>query len=266
MTTEGLPAGAAAALDSWLAHHDRLAPGLVEGCYVVGSVALDDWTPRSDIDIVAFTAEPPTDADAARLRSAHEAALADLGEIVIDGPYLAWGDVTSPPLAAQRPWTLDREFHFDGECFEINPVTWFTLATHARVVRGVEPSALGVYLSTADRQAWVRENVDTYWRSVRDQVAAALAADPATAEFDAGMFEWCALGVARMAYTMQTGGVASKGAAGAWAAEHARRHGEVFTTAMTARRDPEPQALGRASVTDLVDAMTDLIATVTGAP
>ena len=51
------------ALETWLACHDRVAPGLIEGLYIVGSIALDDWRPGSDIDLVAFTADPATDED-----------------------------------------------------------------------------------------------------------------------------------------------------------------------------------------------------------
>ena len=48
----------ATALGTYLDVVDSCAPGLVEGLYVVGSFALDDWRPgHSDIDIVAVTAE-----------------------------------------------------------------------------------------------------------------------------------------------------------------------------------------------------------------
>ena len=55
----------ATALGTYLDIADSVAPGLVEGLYVVGSYALGDWTEgTSDIDIVAVTAEPATDDDA----------------------------------------------------------------------------------------------------------------------------------------------------------------------------------------------------------
>ena len=47
-----LPEPVAATLDSWLDAHDEVAPGTIEGLYVVGSVAFGDWTPHSDIDVV----------------------------------------------------------------------------------------------------------------------------------------------------------------------------------------------------------------------
>ena len=37
-----LPAPVAEALATWLDAHDEIAPGVVEGLYVVGSVALGD--------------------------------------------------------------------------------------------------------------------------------------------------------------------------------------------------------------------------------
>ena len=45
------------ALATYLDCVDSVAPGLVEGLYVVGSYALNDWIDgASDIDIVAVTA------------------------------------------------------------------------------------------------------------------------------------------------------------------------------------------------------------------
>ena len=40
------------ALATWLDAHDEVAPGVVEGLYVVGSAVLGDWTSHSDIDVV----------------------------------------------------------------------------------------------------------------------------------------------------------------------------------------------------------------------
>lgn len=241
-----MPAPVADAIAHWLGHHDHHAPGLVEGLYLIGSVALGDWRPGSDIDVVAFTAEPATNDDAAALRAAHEAYVAQSGTVV-DGPYLAWGDVAVPPLAAHRPWTLDGEFHHDAECFETNPVTWFALATRGLAVRGEPAPDLGVFLDVAERRSWCRENLDTYWRGVRDQVVAALDADPDRAQFPAAMTEWCALGVARMLFTIETGDVTSKTAAGEWARDLRPDHAKVLDAAVGMR--------GRADAT--ADAVVD---------
>lgn len=46
-------------VDTYLRVVDEEAPGLVEGLYLVGSVALGEFRPHtSDVDFVAVTAEP----------------------------------------------------------------------------------------------------------------------------------------------------------------------------------------------------------------
>ena len=257
-TPSPLPAPVTATVESWLGHHDRLAPGVVEGLYLVGSVALDDWTPSSDVDVVAFVADP-TDAEVVeRLEAAHQAYRSEAGLPTVDGPFLSWSDVTTPPLASQRPWSLDGLFRFDGDCFEINPITWFTLAQHGIAVRGPSPGLLDVHLDAADRRAWVGENVDTYWRSVRDEIAHILAADAGRTEFDGGTLEWCALGVARMWFSAETGGVASKQAAGEWAAQRLPEHASVLADAI-AVRSGRGVTVDRATIEALVDAMGSMI-------
>ena len=156
-STESIPPDARHMAEQWLAVHDEVAPGLVEGLYLVGSLALDDWQPRSDIDVVVFTADPATESDAAALEAAHAIAVGRLADVRpgtnVDGPRLAWGDVSVPPMALHRPWTLDGAFHHDGECFELNPVTWHTLAARGVAVRGPEAPDLGVALDEHELRA-----------------------------------------------------------------------------------------------------------------
>ncbi|MEM1336024.1 MAG: nucleotidyltransferase domain-containing protein [Actinomycetota bacterium] len=232
------PQEVSAALDTWLAAHDELAPGTIEGLYVVGSVALGDWTPRSDIDVVAVVADP-SDPDLYVELAAAQTLVSEQIEPSVDGPYVAWGDLVVPAMAVQRPWVLDGEFHVDGESFEINPVTWYTLATYGLVVRGPEPSTLGVVSELDERRDWVRGNVNTYWRGVGERLRHALAERPDD-EFDGDVLEWTALGIARMLFTFETGDVTSKSGAGRWAAERLPADREVFDRAVAVRAAPQP--------------------------
>ncbi len=258
-----LPDAVRSAMTTWLAVHDHAAPGVVEGLYLVGSAALDDWQPRSDVDIVAFVADP-TDADViSGLEAAHLAFRSDPGLPVVDGPFLAWADVSSPPLAMQRPWSLDGDFRFDGECFEINPVTWSTLSTRGVAVRGPVPDQLEVALDADERRRWVRDNVDTYWRGVLRQVQAALDSEPDREEFDAAILEWCALGIARMAFTGETALVTSKTGAGVWAIERYPTHQDVLSAAIAVRCDAHHDRFGRAIVEGLVALLSDLVRRIT---
>ncbi len=168
---------------------------------------------RSDIDIVAVLAEPATDDDFGALRTAH-ALLTERQPLPhIDGPYLAWGDlIAAPATGLHRPWTLAGALHHDGECFEINPVTWYTLATYGVTVRGPVVDGLNIWHETEDRVRFVIDNLSTYWSQVADSVEKAC--DDPNASFDLASFEWCALGALRLHYTAFTGDVTSKRGAG----------------------------------------------------
>ena len=236
-----MPTPVVASITEWLRVHDEVAPGTIEGLYLVGSVALDDWTPRSDIDVVAVVADP-SDPDLFDDLAAAQAAITS--SIAIDGPYVAWGDLVVPPMAVHRPWVLDGDYHVDGESFEINPITWYTLASRGITMRGERPDRIGVFVDEAERRLFVRENLQTYWRGVGERLAAGIEASD-EAEIGSEVLEWVALGVARMLYTWETGDVVSKSAAGRWAAERAPDFAEMLLAAVHLRAEPGPATRGQ---------------------
>ena len=203
------------AVTTYLDVVDAAAPGLVEGLYIVGSYALNDWIDgASDIDIVAVTAEPATDEDFALIHHAHALLSERQPQPDINGPYLAWGDlVIEPATGLHRPWKLGAELHHDGDCFEINPVLWYSLAKHGIAVRGPHPKSLDIPTDTEARIRWVVGNLQSYWSDVGRQVAEACER-PEPADFETAAFVWCALGALRLHYTAFTGDVTSKRAAG----------------------------------------------------
>ncbi len=243
-----LPAPVAEALAAWLDAHDDVAPGVVEGLYVVGSVALDDWTPHSDIDVVAVVADP-SDPDLFGDLAAAQERVREQVSIAVDGPYVAWGDLVVAPMAVQRPWVLDGDYHVDGESFEINPIVWYTFATYGVALRGDASDRLGVHIDLGERRSWVRENLQTYWRGVGERLASAIEADTSSETADGAVLEWVALGVARMLYTWETGDVASKSVAGRWAARRAPDFADMLHAAVDLRAAP-----GQATRAHLLDA------------
>jgi hypothetical protein len=244
-----LPVPVAEAVAAWIDAHDEAAPGVIEGLYLVGSVAFDDWTPHSDIDVVAVVADPSDPELFDDLAAAHSL-VRDRVSIAVDGPYVAWGDLVVPPMAVQRPWVLDGEYHVDGESFEINPVTWYTLATRGIALRGDPADRLGVHVDLGERRNWVRENLQTYWRGVGDRLRAAIESDRASETADGAVLEWVALGVARMLFTWETGEVASKSAAGTWAAGRVPDFAGMLLAAVRVRSNPGPAT--RAQLLDAV--------------
>ena len=247
------------ALGTYLEIVDSVAPGLVEGLYVVGSFALGDWIEStSDIDIVAVTAEPATDQDFGSLRTVH-ALLAEQQPLPhIDGPYLAWGDlVVEPATGLHRPWTLGNTLRHDGDCFEINPVTWYTLATYGVTVRGPAAQTLGIPTDMESRVRFVVDNLRGYWREVAEGVAVACDLEQPPS-FSAADLVWCALGPLRLHYTAFTGDVTSKRGAGGYGLEIAPAGcRDLLHAAMTAREAGEATTEQMRATVQLIEWVLD---------
>ncbi|WP_326824312.1 nucleotidyltransferase domain-containing protein [Streptosporangium sp. NBC_01756] len=186
---------------------DDQAPGLVDGFYLVGSLALGDYRPgQSDIDFVARMAAEPTPEQIAALGRVH----AELSTpMPFDGVYVTADDLLGDPTrSADRPHAYEGRFEV-GDSFEVNPAVWQTLAQSPVVLRGGLPQV------SADRtrlDGWTRDNLRDYWLPLRSEIAGA---DPSRV-VDA-LVVWVALGVTRLYYTLVTGLVTAKSGAGEWA-------------------------------------------------
>lgn len=257
MVPGSIPAAAQTALDAWLRHHDEHAPGVIEGLYVVGSIALDDWQLDSDVDVVAVSSAPAAGATVDALRAAHGAAMAEADTPPIDGPYVTWDDLRQPPTPATRPWTLHGEFHHDDGCFEVNPVTWLTLAEYGLALRGPAPSELGVAIDRTRVRSFIADNTSSYWASIGPSIQSAME-DPDRTEFDAALSEWCVLGAARMLYTARTGDVTSKSGAGRWIHEEIPRHRALVSHALAVRGRPDAPPDGREIAEATIEYLRDV--------
>ncbi len=240
----------------WAETFDEVAPGAIEGIYLVGSAALDDWHPHSsDIDIVAITAEPADEEMAGALLTAHAVFTERCaGGPSVDGPFVAWGDLVVSPQASARPWTLDGRFYHDAECFELNPVTWYTLAHHGVRLRGPEPAELGIPVDDADRVRFVIDNSISYWDEVHKDFVGALGELGPDGTLPSSVPIWCLLGACRMLYTATTGGVTSKSQAGLWAAEEIGDDSGVLKEVVRLRAEPD-QPVARALLSDAAQLM-----------
>src|SRR3954453_12471101 len=78
---------------------DRYAPGLVQGLYLQGSIALGDYRPGiSDIDFVAVVSRTP---DVRTLASVHADLRRVRGSILFDGLYVEADDLRRDPALAE---------------------------------------------------------------------------------------------------------------------------------------------------------------------
>jgi predicted nucleotidyltransferase len=209
--------------------------------YVVGSVALNDWhAGSSDIDIIAITTEPADEEMAGALLTAHAVFAERCPRPTVDGPFLAWGDLTLSPQGVTRPWTLDGQFHHDAECFELNPVTWYTLATYGVRVRGPEPVDLEIPLDNDALVRFVIDNSRNYWRLIHEQFTAAVGELRDSDMLSSSVPVWCLLGACRMLYTATTADVTSKSGAGLWAADTlGDEHRAACEAVVALRAEPE---------------------------
>src|SRR5438046_9515751 len=88
-------------VDDYLAAVDAEVPRLIEGLYLVGSVALDDFRPQaSDIDFVAVSESPLSEADIVALVRAHGVLAACRPRPFLDGAYVTWRDLSVDPSLA----------------------------------------------------------------------------------------------------------------------------------------------------------------------
>ena len=225
-----LPAAAREAVDDLLGRLDRAVPGRVDGFYVVGSACLGAFrVGRSDLDFVAVVAGELGRGELARVRAVHmgrwgsalvrDVAVRRRWPLVCNGIYLRSGDLSRSPLevtplaghVAGRFKVAER----DG--LDVNPVTWHTLAGHGIAVRGPHRDRLQIHLDDAQFRSWTLGNLNGYWRRwtrrAQPNVVATQRALPR--RFAA----WGVLGAPRLHYTIATGAIASKQAAGHYALE-----------------------------------------------
>jgi Domain of unknown function (DUF4111) len=227
--SSSLPGEARAAVDNLLAGLDRELPGRIEGFYVVGSTCLGAFRPcRSDVDFVALVADGWFDAaELRRLRTIHRGlwraalardALRGRWPVVCNGSYLAPDALSRSPLeVTPLAGHVAGRFGIAEPGFDVNPVTWRTLAAHGIALRGREPASLNVRSDPAELRAWTIGNLNGYWRCW-----AGRASRPGLATVRAlprRFTAWGVLGAARLDYTLATGQITTKEEAGHYALE-----------------------------------------------
>src|SRR4029453_19025868 len=80
---------------------DGRLPGVIDGLYLVGSLALDDYRAgQSDIDFVAVTRDPLDDAACDQLQLVHTELRPPLN---FDGVYVTCDELAADPAAARAP-------------------------------------------------------------------------------------------------------------------------------------------------------------------
>jgi Domain of unknown function (DUF4111) len=260
-TAKVIPTPVRVLVDAYLELADRQLPGMVEGLYLVGSVALGDWQAASDVDFIAVSGRRPAGPALDRLAAVHaELAARRAAERrapEFDGLYVCWDDLARPPARAQpAPYHLDSRFVTGEDCFEANPATWQTLHDHGVAVRGRAPATLGVWTDPAVLAEWTLGNLNDYWARWIDESGQALARKAPGDTIDGDLAAWGVLGIARLHATLLTGQIVSKSGAGRHVLSTfpARWHG-VAERCLAIRQRPAGTPAARLSPYDFADVL-----------
>lgn len=281
MTVDVLPSNVSTAVattvDSYLRRLHEHAPGLVDGVYLVGSVALGDFHPgRSDVDVVTVLHERPDAAARRALANVHEGLALpgredrswDRTRARLDGWYLTWADLAAPstPGSTLGLRALDRHL-YAGPGWVPPALLWTELAEHGLHVHG--PGLAGRVIAE-DPTAVLdgcRSTLERQWASWWTRTSKSLSPTgfgalgplaPTTG----------VLGVARIRFTLETGRITSKCGGGEWALEALHpRWRRILTEALRVRNRPDRPSLYRSpwrrrrDALDFVDAvLTEAIA------
>src|SRR5215211_4952194 len=140
-----IPQSAQQALDDYIALVHAAVPGLLEGVYVHGSLALNAYTPGlSDIDFISITSRRCTAADIDSLRALHHTLVQRYPQAQLEGCYLLAQDLgryeDSMPA---HPYVHDGIFQASGY-HDINAVTWWILKHRGIALYGPPPNQFDI--------------------------------------------------------------------------------------------------------------------------
>ncbi|MDE3721532.1 DUF4111 domain-containing protein [Nocardiopsis sp. N85] len=202
---------------TFLDHTDRAAPGLVEGLYLTGSVALGDFRPHtSDVDFVVVTAARPGPEETDLLRHAHARTRVDVPRPQFNGIHVTWDDLVRDPAFCGPVASVTGGRFRTHATADVNPVTWHTLARHGVTVRGPHPLELDVWEEREVLRTWSLGSLDEHWSRWREK-AGRLVTPRGLAALGSLAPSWSVLSVSRLHFTLKTGEITSKSGAGAYA-------------------------------------------------
>ena len=217
-----LPREVRTAIAAYLRDADRLIPGQLAGCYLVGSTALGAYRPgRSDIDLIAVLESGPLTGARLlrRLRALHLAqAPRVLGRAAGTGrlhatcnvAFVAAEQMPRPVTSIEPTGSHNGHEFFAGAAFDVNPVMWQVLAERGITLRGPAPRHWDVDPEPTRLAGWNARNLGEYWTAQLERIRTG------NSPLHPRAVEWSVLGPLRLHATIATGQVLSKDEAGAY--------------------------------------------------
>ncbi|GAA3739755.1 aminoglycoside adenylyltransferase domain-containing protein [Salinactinospora qingdaonensis] len=232
--------------ETFLTDVDVETPGLVEGLYLTGSVALGDYRPHaSDVDFVVVVSRRLTDGDRDALRRVHSRMRSRFPRPQFNGIHVTWEDLVGDPMACGPIASVASGRFRNRGSADVNPVTWHVLAERGVTIRGPVPVELDVWDEPEGLRAWSFGNLEEHWRRWRAK-AGQLVTPRGLAALGSLAPSWSVLSVSRLHFTLRTSEITSKSGAGFYAL-HAfpQRWHRIVNECLRVRRDSKLPSLYR---------------------
>ncbi|NLP52588.1 GNAT family N-acetyltransferase [Bacillus sp. RO1] len=203
-----IPESVQKVLDLYIDKCNKELPGLLDGLYLHGSIAIDAYLEgQSDIDFVAVTSRKLTNDDAAILKEIHWNLAETCKKPQLDGIYV------------QLSNQVEESYFYNegtfGKAVHDSPVTWWLLKNNGITILGPKAKDLPIHVTTEDLTDYVRKNMNEYWVTrvkSMEKIKEQLMTYPV--EHIETEMEWTVLGLLRQYYTLSERSIISKLAAG----------------------------------------------------
>ncbi|GMK41307.1 nucleotidyltransferase [Paenibacillus sp. CCS19] len=213
-----LPPRVQEVLTYYLEQINKRQAGLIQGFYLYGSIALDDYYPHcSDIDFVAVTEMRLTDEQYLLVMDIHKNVEKRFPSSRMGGIYVTWADMGKLHEHIEPfPYYSDGKLKRAGY-FELNLVTWYELKHHGIRLIGpaIEELALEIDMNPFIRNMHI--NLNTYWANWIHRATNRYRPYSYIVWLRGTEIEWGVLGITRLWYTFREHQVTSKAGAGKYA-------------------------------------------------
>jgi hypothetical protein len=193
----------------------RELPGLVEACFLEGSIALGGFNERfSDVDFVAVLSRTATPTEVEGLRLVHRAIEKCHRQWKMMGSYLQADALGDTDGGGEPHWQYHGGRLHLQERFEVHSVEGWILKHHGIALMGPDPRALPFTVDWSVLIQGMRENLNSYWAGYTWSPKRIL-----TLYSDWGI-QWAVLGVLRQFYSFRESSITTKTRAGEYALAH----------------------------------------------
>ena len=213
-----IPATVQIIMDDFLSALKQVQSLTINGLYLTGSVALNDYhLGKSDIDFVVLCEQLPTIDTQHQLKNIHNTIERKYEHSNLSGIYITMVSLDSG-VAVKTKVISYYERRIEEIFFKMAEITLLELKETAITLFGIPANKLPIQVDIAVVNNFLSQNINTYWKEWMRK--------PWYTNPKAGLLimfprlsEWLVLGVARQLYTLRTARIISKTGAGYYCLE-----------------------------------------------